>query len=154
MDILALLDSLDIKYSLVKHEPVFKCEQAQLVKNLIDGQGCKNLFLKSPDRKYFMYILPDYKRADLKAISKKCEIGRLSFANENELYSILNLKPGSVTPFGIINDNDNKVTLIIDYELQGKMLLFHPNDNTRTLNVHYDDLIKFIVYMKHSYFLV
>lgn len=44
-----------------------------------------------------MYILPDYKRADLKAISKKCEIGRLSFANENELDNILNLKPGSVT---------------------------------------------------------
>lgn len=76
---------------------------------------------------------------------------RLSFASSSRLKEILDLEEGSVTPFGIINDKDNKVTLLIDKDLKDNKLLFHPNINTKTISVSYDDLIKFIEDQNHKY---
>ena len=67
---------------------------------------------------------------------------------------ILKLKIGSVSPFGIVNDSENKVTLLIDSDLKNKKLLFHPNINTKTISIEFDDLIKFIEYEKNKYILI
>lgn len=101
-----------------------------------------------------MYVLPDEKRADLKSLGKQNNLGHLSFGNEEKLWDLLKLKSGGVSPFGIINDKENIVTLLIDSELQSKLLLFHPNDNTKSLNIKYIDLIKFVEYTNHKYLLV
>lgn len=154
MEVLDLLNKLEIKYTEIEHEAVFTCEQAEFVKNLIDGQGCKNLFLRNNKKQYFMYILPDEKKADLKGIGKNNDLGHLSFGNEEKLWDLLKLKPGSVSPFGIINDNDNQVTLLIDSKLKDKLLIFHPNDNTKSLNIEFSDLIRVIEYTKHKYLLI
>ena len=149
--ILLLLEQLKISYNFVEHEAVYTCEQAEFVKDLIDGQGCKNLFLRNSKKQYFLYILPDNKRADLKEVGKQLNIGHLSFGSEQALWDVLKLKAGSVSPFGIINDDDNLVTLIIDSDLKDNVLLFHPNDNRATLSIEYDDLIKVIENLKHKY---
>ena len=47
MEILDILDKLEIEYTMVEHEAVFTCEQAQFVKTLIKAEGCKNLFLRN-----------------------------------------------------------------------------------------------------------
>lgn len=154
MEILDILDKLEIEYTMVEHEAVFTCEQAQFVKTLIKGEGCKNLFLRNNKKQYFMYVLPDEKRADLKSLGKQNNLGHLSFGNEEKLWDLLKLKSGGVSPFGIINDKENIVTLLIDSELQSKLLLFHPNDNTKSLNIKYIDLIKFVEYTNHKYLLV
>lgn len=154
MEILDILDKLEIDYTMIEHEPVFTCEQAQFVKTLINGEGCKNLFLRNNKNQYFMYVLPDEKRADLKLLGKKNALGHLSFGNEEKLWELLKLKRGGVSPLGIINDDENAVTLLIDVELKDKLLLFHPNDNAKSLNIRYDDLIKFIEYTNHKYILV
>ena len=154
MEILDILDKLEIEYTMVEHEAVFTCEQAQFVKTLIKGEGCKNLFLRNNKKQYFMYVLPDEKRADLKSLGKQNNLGHLSFGNKEKLWDLLKLKSGGVSPFGIINDKENIVTLLIDSELQSKLLLFHPNDNTKSLNIKYIDLIKFVEYTNHKYLLV
>ncbi len=154
MEILDILDKLEIEYTMVEHEAVFTCVQAQFVKTLIKGEGCKNLFLRNNKKQYFMYVLPDEKRADLKSLGKQNNLGHLSFGNEEKLWDLLKLKSGGVSPFGIINDKENIVTLLIDSELQSKLLLFHPNDNTKSLNIKYIDLIKFVEYTNHKYLLV
>ena len=154
MEILDILDKLEIEYTMVEHEAVFTCEQAQFVKTLIKGEGCKNLFLRNNKKQYFMYVLPDEKRADLKSLGKQNNLGHLSFGNEEKLWDLLKLKSGGVSPFGIINDKENIVTLLIDSELQSKLLLCHPNDNTKSLNIKYIDLIKFVEYTNHKYLLV
>lgn len=154
MEVLDILNKLEIEYTMIGHEPVFTCEQAQFVKTLINGEGCKNLFLRNNKKQYFMYILPDEKRADLKSLGKQNGLGHLSFGNEEKLWELLKLKRGGVSPFGIINDAENAVTLLIDNELKDKLLLFHPNDNSKSLNIRYDDLIKFIEYTNHEYILI
>ena len=68
-----------------------------------------------------------------------------------ELKSILGLDKGGVTPLGIINDNNNLVTIIIDSNLKNKVLLMHPEVNTKTLSISYQDLLKYIKYLNHDY---
>lgn len=67
---------------------------------------------------------------------------------------LLGLHTGAVTPLGIINDVDKKVRLIIDAELKGKKLLLHPNTNTATIALTFDDLLKIILHTEHDYSLV
>ena len=78
---------------------------------------------------------------------------RLSFASEKELKDILNLTIGSVTPFGLVNDRENLVTLLIDKELENQKVLVHPNVNTKTVSIQLSDLIKLVEYIKHQYIL-
>jgi len=150
MDIYEVLNDLNIEYKEVSHEPVFTIEEAQKIKKNILGCGCKNLFL-TDQKRYYVVILPENKKADLKRIKNIIKAKSLSFAKETELQNILNLERGSVTPLGIINDADNLVTILIDTDLENQLLLFHPNTNSKTLSIQYKDLIKFIEFEKHNY---
>ena len=150
IDIYEVLNKLNIEYQMVEHEEVFTAEQSKHIKNMIEGVGGKTLFLKDKNN-YYLYLLDDEIQANLKFLSKSLNIGRLSFGNEDELYDKLKLKKGSVTPLGIINDNSS-VILIIDKTLKGKKILTHPNINTATVSIRYDDLIKFIKYCNNTYY--
>ena len=154
MDLYEVLKKLNIEFKEIEHEAVFTIEQAQGIKNKIDGLGCKNLFLTDKNGKYILIVLSENKKVNIKQIERIVNTSHLSFAKETELKSILQLEQGSVTPFGILNDNDNKVMIVIDNDLKGKKLLFHPNVNTKTISISYDDLIKFIEFEKHNYKLI
>ncbi|MBE6150468.1 MAG: prolyl-tRNA synthetase associated domain-containing protein [Firmicutes bacterium] len=150
MNLYEVLDKLNIVYEEVSHEKVMTVEEAKNIENMIEGIGSKNLFL-TDKKNYYLVILEENKRADIKELMNIIGCSRLSFASSNRLKEILDLEEGSVTPFGIINDKDNKVMLLIDKDLKNNKLLFHPNTNTKTISVSYDDLIKFIEDQNHKY---
>ncbi len=54
--------------------------------------------------------------------------------------------PGAVTPLGLLNDAECKVTLFLDKEfVDDKGLIgVHPNDNTATVWLKVSDLMKLI----------
>lgn len=151
MNLYETLNQLNIQYKEIEHEPVYTVEQAQFIKKYIEGTGCKNLFLTNKKNQYYLVILEESKQLDIKKLAQLVNQPHLSFAGSQRLKRILDLQPGSVTPLGIINDKDNLVTLLIDKELQNKNLLVHPNTNTKTLSISYDDLIKFIEYENHTW---
>ena len=153
MSVLELLTSIDIKYEITEHEPVFTAKQAEFIKNILPGTGCKNLFMKNKKGNFYLIIIKDSKKADIKQIEQTFKTSRLSFASEEELSEVLGLQKGSASPFGIINDKSNKTVIFIDIGLKNKTLLFHPNINTATISVSFQDLIKFIEYENHEYFL-
>lgn len=154
MNLYDIFKQLGIEFSEIEHEAVFTIEQAKLIKDKIDGVGCKNLFLTDKKGKYVLVLLDEDKKANINEIEKAVNTSRLSFAKELELENVLKLKTGSVTPFGIINDNDNKVILVIDRDLKDKKILLHPNINTKTISIAYNDLIKFIKFEKHNYIII
>lgn len=149
MDLYEILNSLDIEYNEIEHKAVFTSSEAEFIKDMIKGEGVKNLFLKSKNN-YYLVLTPDNKRVDLKNLSNKVN-SHLSFASPDELKNILNLEPGSVTPLGLINDTKHEVKVLIDQELIGKVILFHPLINTKTLSLKMSDLIKFIKYLQNDY---
>lgn len=154
MNLYNILKKINIEFNEIEHEPVFTVEQAQVVKEKIEGIGCKNLFLTDKKGKYVLAILNENKKANIKKIEKAVNTSHLSLAETTELKNILKLEQGSVTPFGIINDVDNKVLLAIDVDLKDKKLLFHPNINTKTISITYDNLVRFIEFEKHNYILI
>ena len=154
MELYDVLNELNINYEEVEHAPVYTVQDVKDLKMTIKGTGCKNLFLKNKKKEYYLLVMQEDKVANIKDIGKRANASHLSFGNETELKEILNLERGSCTPFGIINDTENKVVLILDRELEGHRLLLHPNRNTATVAIEYKDLIKFIEHENHEYRLV
>jgi len=59
--------------------------------------------------------------------------------------------PGSVSPFGLVNDLEHQVTLLLDDEIkQDELLGFHPLVNSATLCISYPDFIKFLQHTGHT----
>lgn len=147
-----ILNLLNIKYMRYEHKPVYTVEEANELDISISGQHCKNLFLRN--RKgdiHYLVILDDTKKVDLKSLSKQIGSSSLSFASEERLTKYLGLKPGAVTPFGIINDIEREVTVLVDKDLvKADIVNFHPNVNTATIGVSYEDLEKFIVWHENK----
>ena len=56
----------------------------------------------------------------------------------------MRLTPGAVSPLGLLNDPEHQVQLYLDAELAGNKIGVHPNDNTATVWMETDDLIKLI----------
>ena len=107
----------------------------------------KNLFVRDDKkRNYYLITVKGDKRIDLKEFRRKNETRPLSFASENDLLDIMNLKPGSVTPLGLLNDKNNKVLFYIDKDfMKDKHIVgVHPNDNTATIWLKVEDLIEII----------
>lgn len=142
----AALDALGIRYERHEHPAVFNAEDASKFWDPIAGVQIKNLFLrnKKGDRHYLV-ILEISKRADLKDLVKVVGDDRLSFGSPERLMDKLGLTPGSVSPFGLINNTDASVRVIIDADLKGKdRLIFHPNINTSSVVVSWADLERFL----------
>lgn len=146
-----ILDKLEIKYEHLEHEAVYTVDEAKELDNMLDGIGCKNLFLTNKKGKYFLVMIHEDKRANIKEIESLVDCKHLSFGKEEDLKEVLGLEAGSCTPLGIVNDKENKVVLVFDKDLVDKKVLCHPNKNTATLSLEFSDLIKFIEYLEHKY---
>ena len=110
------------------------------------GRTCKNLFLRNKKgNRHYLVVLEISKKADLRQIVKLVGDDRLSFGSPERLMDTLGLTPGSVAPFGLINDHDRTVRVLIDEDLRGaRRLIFHPNINTASIVVSWSDLEKFL----------
>jgi Ala-tRNA(Pro) deacylase len=144
--VVAALDALIIPYQLHSHPPVFTGEEAALHWADIPGTRVKNLFLrnKKGDRHYLV-ILGIEKEANLRDLVRVIGDDRLSFGSPERLMQHLGLTPGSVSPFGLLNDAGGHVTVIVDEELrQAERLIFHPNINTASVTIAVADFERFL----------
>jgi len=140
------LDELEIGYSVIEHPPVYTIEEMDSLGIFDDVSICKNLFVRNDKGdKHYLIVICKSKQANLKDISSRISASRLSFASEERLSKHLGLKKGEVTPLGIINDKEHSVIIILDKDLDdGKPLGVHPNDNTATVVLSFDNLVKYI----------
>jgi len=146
-----LFESLGIPYQNHFHEPAFTVDQARHLYDEIPGGHCKSLFLKNKKNEYLMVIIHCNDKLDIKAFSKLLGKGSLSFASHDRLKEILSLKPGSVTPFAVINDVLNSVQVVLDQKLLNfKLLNYHPLRNDITTTISSKDLLKFLSYTNHE----
>ena len=89
---------------------------------------------------------------NIKDLEKRLRQGKLTFASDQRLKKYLGLEPGSVSPFGLINDTEKHVHLFIDEKLNDfERLAFHPNINTASLVVAKSDLILFLEHLGSTY---
>ena len=114
----------------------------------------KNIqFINDKKNNFILAVLHEDRRLDMKALfqSGKLNVGRLSFASAERLMDMLGLKPGSVTPFSLINATLKEMIVVLDKELMAYDLLnFHPLHNEATVTIQRDDLVKFIEHFGYS----
>lgn len=141
----SFLDLNNISHRTLEHPALFTVEDGLEWHDKIPGLHCKNLFLKDKKDKIWLAILPHDKRADLNKLEKRVGAARLSFGKPPLLLEVLGLTPGSVTPFGLLNDHPKRVTVIIDEDaLKPEEVNFHPLRNTASSTIKSVDLLKFI----------
>lgn len=143
-----VLDELGISYTRHEHPPVFTAEEAEKHWTQITGAHCKNLFLRNKKgNRHYLVILEAAKVADLKSLNKLLGEDRLSFASEKRLMRYLGLETGAVSVFGLINDKENHVKVVIDDDLKkAEAVNFHPNVNTATVGISFPDFEKFLTW--------
>lgn len=149
--LLESLSALGIASRTFDHPPVHTVEEAKVVRGNMTGAHSKNLFLK--DKKGRMYLLAalEDRKIDLKSLSARLSAKSLSFASADRLMTHLGVEPGSVTPFGAINDTENQVTVALDAELlEFDTVNFHPLVNTATTALHPRDLVRFLESCGHA----
>ncbi len=134
-EILNLLDKKGIVYDKMEHPAVFTMEEMDVLGITNKGFVCKNLFLRDAKGKtHFLLSMPEEKRVSLKDLAALLGMDRLSFASAKRLEKYLGLKAGAVSPFGVWNDVENKVIVILDEELMAQEKIgVHPNDNRATI---------------------
>jgi Ala-tRNA(Pro) deacylase len=139
------LNSLGISYVRYEHEPVFTMEDLEKV-GIKDAMHCKNLFTRNrKGDEHYLIIVGSSKRVDLKTLSQQIGCTPLSFASEERLWQHIGLKTGAVSLFGLLNDPDKSVKVLIDQDLVGMdKLCMHPNVNTATIEISYHGLERFL----------
>jgi len=142
----ARLGELGIAYTRHEHPPVATVEEAEPHWRGIDATHCKNLFLRNQKgSRHYLVVLRASKKADLRALADQIGDGRLSFGSPERLMTQLGLTPGSVSPFGLINNRDHAVRLVLDRDLKAATrLMFHPNINTVTFTIASADFARFL----------
>ncbi len=140
------LDQKGIAYDMMEHPPVYTIADMEELHITDQGNVCKNLFLRdAKGKRHFLVTLCKDKRADLKQIQQQLGCTKLSFASEERLQKYLGLVKGSVTPLGVLNDQDCCVEMVFDRDLQGENRLgVHPNENTATLWISFENLLDLV----------
>lgn len=144
--IYSVLQNLNINFVEHKHPPLFTCEDAEQYYGKMLGGKSKNLFLRNrKGNQQYLVIVESNKMLDLKQLSETLKETRLNFASPERLLKYLGLTPGSVTPFGLMNDIHKEIIVVIDNDLwQYNQVNFHPNINTATLELSTSDFKKFL----------
>jgi Ala-tRNA(Pro) deacylase len=145
-DLFAFLERLSIPTETVEHPPLFTVEQSSALRGDIPGGHTKNLFVKDKKSRLFLIVLGEDAEIDLKRVHEKIGgQGRVSFGSAELLEEVWGVRPGSVTPFGAINDAGGRVTVALDAAMMAhERLNFHPLVNTRTTGLASADLVKFL----------
>jgi len=140
------LDAMGISYEHYTHPPVFTSDEATEHWADIPATRVKNLFLRNKKgNRHYLVILEIGKQADLRHLVKIIGDDRLSFGSPERLMSAMGLTPGSVSPFGLLNDPAHAVHVIVDDDLRRtERLIFHPNINTASLTITVADFERFL----------
>lgn len=152
-ELYTLLKSLGIEFEYREHPPVATIEEATIHWKGIDAGRCKNIFLRNhKGNRHYLVILEHLAELNMRDLEQRLKQGKLSFASPERLKKHLGVEPGSVTPFGLINDAEQHVHLFIDKELlKFDRLSFHPNVNTASIVVTRNDLVRFLESRGNSY---
>ena len=144
--LLQLLDNKKINYKIFNHPPLHSVKDSINMRGTINGAHTKNLFLKNKKNFFYLFSCEENSVVELRRFSKSLGAGNLSFAREEYLVKYLGVKPGSVSPYALLNDIDYKVNFYLEDKIyNSKKINFHPLINTSTITVQTKDFLDFMI---------
>ena len=145
-DLYARLEDLGLSWATKGHAPLHTVEESKSLRCRLPGGHVKNLFLRDKKKRIWLVVAEENRLIDLKTFRKRIGAqGSLSFGSPDLLMEVLGVIPGAVTPFGLMNDTQGRVTVILDEELMDLDLVnVHPLRNDATTAIKSTDLLTFI----------
>ena len=145
-ELLNTLKNKNYKFVEHLHAEVFTVEESKKLTINITGAHTKNLFLKNKKNNFYLLSCLNSTKVDLKLFSKKIGSGNLSFANSLHLQNLMKIKPGSVSPFGLLNDVKNEIFFYLDKKItKFHVVNFHPFINNSTISIDTKDFFDLMV---------
>ena len=147
------LQQQEIEYSFYTHPEAPTIEIARQYWRNDGSKHCKNLFFRNhKGNRHYLVVFDSEQSMAIHDLEQRLKQGKLSFASEQRMEKWLGLRPGSVSPFGLVNDAENHVHLFLDANLQKESSLsFHPNDNTATVVISQEMFQKYLQAVGNSY---
>jgi Ala-tRNA(Pro) deacylase len=151
-DLFARLAALGIATTTHAHPPLYTVEDSKALRGALPGGHCKNLFLKDKKGQAWLVVADEDREIDLKRLRRQIAAGgTLSFGKPELLAELMGVQPGSVTPFGLINDAERQVRVVLDlHMLEHEVLNYHPLTNDTTTAIASADLLRFIEACGHA----
>lgn len=145
-----VLDELGIVYDVHHHEAVFTVDEVVETGNLMPGMNVKNLVIK--DKKsgeHYLVIIDDFRRLDFKHFAELTGWSKKArFADDEDLMKYLGLTAGSCSLFGLVNDEEKHMIVVLGKEIgevdPDTIINFHPNVNTATISLKISDMFRFL----------
>lgn len=139
-------------YQVHEHQAIFTSQEAEDAGLIMPGLNLKNLLVKDKKTgKFYLLILDDHRHMDEKHFKAITGWSKIRFARAEELLELTGLTPGSVSPFGLINDTEHQITVVLEKKItdaaEDTPVNFHPNRNTATLSLSKKDFLKFLDYI-------
>jgi Ala-tRNA(Pro) deacylase len=146
-------DELGIGFEYYEHPPVPTIELARVHWKDIEATHCKNLFFRNhKGNRHYLVVIEHSHDLLIRDLEHRLKQGKLSFASDERMMRYLGLSPGSVSPFGLINDTGRHVHLFLDRNLrEATKISFHPCVNTASLVVSFPDFEKFLIFTGNTF---
>ncbi|EGF16354.1 prolyl-tRNA synthetase associated domain-containing protein [Streptococcus sanguinis] len=147
------LQELGIAFDVVEHPPAFTTEQADSYIEGMEGVRTKSMFLTNRKKtQYYLLIMDDKKRLDMNDFKVKVGADRIRMASLASLAEKMNLPAGTVSPFGLLNNEEKDIQVYFDKDIVSEdIMTFHPNTNEKTIFISTEDLFKFLKDLGYSY---
>ena len=146
LELIELLKKEKYEIKIHQHDALFTVDDSRKLRGKIDGAHSKNLFLKNKRNEYFLLSCEEEDKVDLKKTSKSLKLGNVSFAKQEHLEQYLKIKPGSVSPFALLNDDAGLVNFYLEQTLyESEFVNFHPLINTFTITIKTYKFIEFMI---------
>lgn len=152
--LLHFLHTHSIAYKLYQHPPLMTVEEGLALKSKLNmpGTGIKNLFLKDDQKNLYLISATFDTKINLRAFGKSQNIKNPRFADPSLLMQHLGVLPGSVTPIALINDQDQKVKIVLDSKIfEQELIQIHPLQNDATIVINPNELIVFFKLIHRSH---
>lgn len=148
-----ILQKLSVSYEIIEHPPAPTIAEAMKYWKDVEATHCKNLFFRNhKGNKHYLVVFDAQQQLAIHDLEKRLKQGKLSFASEKRMAKYLSVFPGSVSPFGLLNDMENHVHLFLDVNLQkSHKISFHPNDNTASVVLLFSDFMRYLKTVGNTY---
>ena len=147
------LQELGIPFDVVEHPPAFTTEQADSYIEGIEGVRTKSMFLTNKKKtQYYLLIMDDQKTLDMDLFKDLVSANRIRMASADSLFEKMQLPPGTVSPFGLLNNPERDIQVYFDKDIVSEdIMTFHPNTNEKTIFLATQDLFKFLTHLGYDY---
>ncbi len=147
------LHELGITFDVVEHPPAFTTEQADSYIEGMEGVRTKSMFLTNKKKtQYYLLIMDDKKSLDMDLFKELVSANRIRMASLDSLAEKMSLSAGTVSPFGLLNNEERDIQVYFDKEIfDEERMTFHPNTNEKTIFISTEDLFKFLKDLGYYY---